>query len=270
MNIFVCLKQVPDTASRIQLLPDANGIDETHLEWIINPYDEFALEAALQIKEKHKGQVNVLSLGPKRVENALRRALAMGADQAYLVECGETQDPSLISLACAEVIQTISSADSGSAGSAGFLPDLILMGKTSVDFNHSATGPMLAEHLNLPHIGFVTCIKNIADTKESKITVERPLNEAKETITTGLPLLLTVEKGINQPRYPSLPGIIQAKKKPLKIIPLSSLKAQNHQSSIQFRSYQLPQSPKAQILSGTSEQQVKQLVQILRDKEKVL
>lgn len=260
MNIFVCLKQVPDTASQIKIMEDGKGIDESSLEWIINPYDEFALEEALQIKEKHNGKVSVFSLGPVRAESTLRRALAMGADQAHLIECSASTDPFFASAALAQAIKSVSPK-----------PNLILMGKVGVDENHNATGPMLAERLEVNHIGFVNQPTQITQQENGGyiITVKRLMNGMVEEICTSLPLLLTIDKGIGQPRYPSLPGIIQAKKKPLQKITLDS--AESLPRHICFHSYKLPdKTPSANIISGSPEEQTKQLVHLLKTKEKVL
>ena len=237
----------------------SNGIDESNLEWIINPYDEFALEEALQIKEKHNGKVSVFSLGPARAEIALRRALAMGADQANLIEYSASADPFFASAALAQAIKPFSP------------PDLILMGKVGVDENHSATGPMLAERLQMNHIGFVNQPTQITQQENGGylITVKRLMNGMAEEIRTSLPLLLTIDKGIGQPRYPSLPGIIQAKKKPLQKIPLESADSLPHH--IRFHSYRLPnKNPKANMIPGSPEEQAQKLVHLLKTKEKVL
>ena len=256
MHIFVCLKQVPDTASQIKLI-DSQGIDESNIEWIINPYDEFALEAALQIKEAHNAEVSVISIGPIRVETALRRALAMGADHAHLIEHNKPIDPFFIATQLSQTIKFIRS------------PNLILMGKVGVDENHSATGPMLAECLNMNHIGSVNqAIQLKQENNMHSILVKRVINGILEEIHTSLPLLLTVDKGIAEPRYPSLPGIIQAKKKPLQKHSVSTTETA---PLIKFHSYRLPNKNKTtKMLTGTPEEQAKQLIDALKTKEKVL
>ena len=259
MNIFVCIKQVPDTATRIKLKEDNSGIDDTRVEWILNPYDEFALEEALHIKEQHGGKIRLFSMGPKRVENALRRGLAMGADEAYQIESPSATDPAFAAAALAQAIQSIN-----------IPPDLILMGKVGVDENHQATGPMLAEHLHLNHIGFVNhpTLIQTTDSGGYTITVKRLMHGQTEEIQTPLPLLITVDKGIGEPRYPSLTGIIQAKKKPVQNVTVTP---QENLSKIKFHSYRLPdKKPDATMLSGSPEEQAKKLVHLLKTKEKVL
>jgi len=261
MNIIVCLKQVPDTASQIHLLNINEGIDESGLEWVINPYDEFALEEALKIRQHMEGEIDVISVGPPRSTSALRRALAMGADRAHLVESTETMDPACVTSVLAEVIKTRTSS-----------PDIILMGKVGVDENHSASGSMLAERLEMNHVGFITKLSYPdPQQKEQTFLAERLMHGFKEQIRFSLPILITVDKGINQPRYPSLPGIIQAKKKKLNSISLSSLKNSSCSRRIQFHSYSLPSKPPAaRLLSGSPEEQVKELVRCLKEKEKVI
>ena len=260
MNILVCLKQVPDTGTRIQLLKDAEGINESGIEWIINPYDEFALEEALRIKErKQNTEVVVLSMGPTRAEKALRTALAMGADRACLIETEEKWDPCYVTQALSQVIK-----EENNWG-------LILMGKAGIDENHSATGPMLAERLQLPHVGFVIKLKELEEG-EGKWLCERQMEvDIKEEITLCLPALITVEKGINEPRYPSLPGIMKAKRKIFKKVSLSSLNLSSVALPISFHSYRLPGAPPSpQLISGSAEEQAKELIRLLKEKEKVL
>ena len=248
---------MPDTGTRIQLLKEAEGIDESGIEWIINPYDEFALEEALRIRErKQKGEVIVLSMGPARVEKALRTALAMGADRAYLIETEEKKPPSFTAQALSQIIKEEKA-------------DLIITGKTGIDENLSATGPMLAEQLQWPHVGFIRTLKEL---EKGKWLCERQMEAGiVEEIILHLPALVTVEKGINEPRYPSLPGIMKAKKKPLKKVDLSSLHVSSTAQIIHFHSYHLPNLPPSpQLISGSAEEQVKKLLQILKEKEKIL
>ena len=259
LKIFVCIKQVPDSSTLIKLKTDEEGIDDSQIEWVINPYDEFALEEALKIKEKvGKGEVCVFSLGPARVEGAVRTALAMGADKACLIETQTAPGPALTTQALATLIQREQEP-----------PDLILTGKTGIDFNHSASGPLLAERLGLDHIGFVT---HIEIKPENWLLCERQLHtETKEEIHIHLPALISVEKGINQPRYPSLPGIMKAKTKPIEKVSLAELNLQNLAEDVAFQLFQLPtQQTTPQILTGTAEEQAHQLIHILKEKEKII
>lgn len=254
MNILICLKQVPDTSIRIQLSKDNTGIDTSNIEWIINPYDEFALEEALRIKESSPDtKIIALSMGPPRVEKSLRTALAIGADKAYFIEAEKPENSQQVSQALCAVIKQENI-------------DLILMGKLGIDENNSATGPMLAEQLQIPHVGFVT---KLTKNTDNTWTCERQIEEGiKEEISLRLPALLTTEKGINTPRYPSLVGIIQAKNKVLKKITLSSLNLTKPIPSFCFNSYSLPKTTFSnQLITGSPLEQSKKLIQILKDKK---
>ena len=255
MKIVVYLKQVPDTGARIELSQDKNSISEEGIEWIINPYDEFALEEALRIKDKRGAvgktntQIVVCSVGPRRAEKALRTALAMGADEACLIETKSPSAPLLAATALASYIKEEVS--------------MVLMGKTSIDEDQAATGPMLAELLKLPHVGFVTNLHQ----KEGDIWQATRQIEAgiKQEITFKLPALITAEKGLNKPRYPSLPGIMRAKKKPLKVLELNSLNLQS--VPIQFHSYRLPApSPPPELITGSVDEQATKLAKLLKDR----
>ena len=257
MKILVCLKQVPDTGTRIQISKEKDNIDESGIEWILNPYDEYALEEALQIKErKNTGKITVVSVGPNRVEKTLRTGLAMGADRAFLLETKKKiRDPSWTAEILAQIIKKEN-------------PDLIITGQVGIDENHSATGPMLAEHLNLPHVGFV---KNFKELKQGNWLCTRQMEAGlTEEITIRLPALITVTKGINKPRYPSLPGIMKAKKKRLEKIDASELSIDT--PAITFHSYSLPKenTTEPKILEGSVEEQVKELIHLLKEKEKVI
>ncbi len=254
MKILVCLKQTPDTGARIQLQKQRSGIEESEIDWIINPYDEFALEEALRIKEKKpETEVVVLSLGPERVKKALRQALAKGADRAYLIlppsKAPNNKHPFFVSEALA---QTIKIKEENW--------DLILMGKVGIDENYGATGYMLAERLKVPHAGYIMKLQEIEDGKWLCKRYIEP--EIKEEIALSLPALITVEKGINEPRYPTLPGIMRAKKKPLQEISLSDLK--NLPKDLNFHSYEPPPPPPSPvIISGPVEKQVNTLLSLL-------
>ena len=291
---MVCIKQVPDTGTRIQLLKEGKGIDESGIEWIINPYDEFALEEALRIKERIPNtRVQVLSLGPPRVEKALRTALAMGADKAVLIETPVSpssseekpsllnKNPALVAQALAQIISSqkdftspeglkkASFEEKKNPPAEKIKWDLILTGKVGIDESHFATGPMLAEKLNIPHVGFVT---KLQEKIKNIWLCERQGEEGIiEEITLHLPALITVEKGLNEPRYPSLPGIMKAKKKELKKIKLSTLDIHYDKQMITFHSYQLPkESPPPRFISGSAEEQAKKLIHILKEKEKLI
>ena len=255
MKIFICLKQVPDTNTRLSLLPDGKGINESNIEWIINPYDEFALEEALKIKEKKsEGSVTVVSVGPPRTEKTLRTALAMGADRAVLLETNSKLNPAETSHILADFLKNENF-------------DLIFTGKSGIDNNHSLTGVMLAEHLQIDQVSFIS---HMEEMQNDFWLCRRSINSGvKQEIQLKIPFVVTVDKGINQPRYPSLPGIMKAKKKPIEKISISPPTDKHY--DIRLHSYYLPDKKiKPRIFTGTSQEQVNQLIEALRNKEKVI
>ena len=203
MKSIVCLKQVPDTETQIKVNSDANGIVTEGIKYIINPYDEFSVEEALKLKEKFKGgEVIILSIGPDRATEAIRTALAMGADKGIHIndEALNTADPYNTAKALAAVIS-------------GLEYDVIFCGQRAIDDDFSDVGPMLAELLQLPQANFVTKV-DVADDKTSA-SIEKDVEGGKETVESPLPCVITSQKGLNEPRYASLPGIMKAKKKPI-------------------------------------------------------
>lgn len=203
MRSIVCLKQVPDTETQIKVNSEATGIVTEGIKYIINPYDEFSVEEALRLKEKFKGgEVIILSIGPDRATEAIRTALAMGADKGIHIndEALNQADPYTVAQALAAAIS-------------GLEYDIIFCGQRAIDDDFSEAGPMLAELLQLPQVTFVTKV-DVAEDKTSA-TIDKDVEGGKETVETPLPCVLTSQKGLNEPRYASLPGIMKAKKKPI-------------------------------------------------------
>lgn len=260
MKIFVCIKQVPDTETKIKISPDATSIDTTGIKWVINPYDEYAIEEAVKYREANASvgaQVFVLSVGPsKRVSESLRTALAMGADEGIVVNAPENIDSYSTARALAEVIKSEGGAS------------LIFTGKLAIDDNASSVTQMLAEFLGIPH---TTVVSKFALSPEG-ITVERDIEGgAKEIISMTAPAVIGANKGLNIPRYASLPGIMKAKKKILKEIEFSSLNIPASDLKVKYSQISLPaEKPSVKMLAGDSAHQVTELVQLLRDEAKVL
>jgi electron transfer flavoprotein beta subunit len=202
VNIIVCLKQVPDTESQIKVASDGKSIVTDDIKWVMNPYDEFGVEEALRIKEKHGGEVTVVGLGPKRVTESIRTALAMGADKGILVS-----DPAL------EGSDSLATAKALAAAIKDLEYDLIFTGQRGVDDDLGVVGAALGELLGIPHVAVVVKADISEDGKSVK--VQRPVEGQTLVIESSLPALLTAQKGLNEPRYASLPGIMKAKKKPL-------------------------------------------------------
>lgn len=202
MNIVVCIKQVPDTESQIKIASDAKSIVTDDIKWVMNPYDEFGVEEALRLKEKFGGEVTVVGLGPKRVTESLRTALAMGADKGVLIsdEALEGSDSLAVAKALAAAIKDLEY-------------DLIFTGQRGIDDDMGVVGAALAEMLGIPQISLAVKIEMAEDGKSLK--AHRPVEGQTLVIETQLPVLITAQKGLNEPRYASLPGIMKAKKKPL-------------------------------------------------------
>ena len=199
MNIIVCIKQVPDTTN-VKINPETNTLVRAGVESIINPFDMYALEEGLRVREKHGGTVTVLSMGPPQVDESLREAISLGADEAVLL--------SDRSFAGADTLATAYTLASGIRKLGG--ADIIFMGRQAIDGDTGQVGPGVAENLGIPHI---TDIRKIESIEEGTIIVERMLEEGYLRLKTSLPVLLTVVKEINEPRLPSLKGKMAARKK---------------------------------------------------------
>ncbi len=258
MKIVVCVKQVPDTEARIRIAPDGKGIAENDLNWIVSPYDEYALEEALKLKEAKGGEVVLVSVGPDRVQSALRNGLAMGADSAIHMKdpLFDTLDSHGIAWALAAAIKPLG-------------PDLILAGQQGVGTDNSQVPGMLAEILDLPQVTVAVKI----EITDGKATVQREIEGATETWETTLPAVLSAQKGLNEPRYASLKGIMAAKKKPITVMDAAAagLKAEDLAPKTRIVSMELPPSRSAvKMIEGDADTQVKELLRVLHDEAKVL
>ncbi|NEX78133.1 electron transfer flavoprotein subunit beta/FixA family protein [Bacillus thermocopriae] len=257
MKIIVIMKQTFDTEEKIVI---ENGvIDKENVELIINPYDEYAIEEAVKLKEKHGGDVTVITVGTDEAESALRTALAIGVDHAILVEM-EEDAVQLDENGIANVLATVIKEKEF---------DLILGGNMSVDNGASQVGPRLAEVLNIPHIATITKIE--VDGKNVK--AERDAEGDVEIIESSLPILVTAQQGLNEPRYPSLPGIMKAKKKPIQKLSMEDLDIEEEllQPLSKIVECYLPKKkPSGRILKGDLSNQVEELVQLLCHEAKVI
>jgi electron transfer flavoprotein beta subunit len=255
---IVCIKQVPDTETKIKLRADNNGIDTTGIKWVMNPYDEYAVEEAIKMREAGNiSQVVVLSLGPKsRTSDVLRTALAMGADEAVLIDGPEDLDAHVVATALSAAIKLEGEFK------------VILTGRLSIDGNAASVGQMLAEYLNIPHSTVVT--KIVLDGAVAQ--VDREIDGgSRELLQLKLPALMAANKGLNMPRYASLPGIMKAKKKVIKEIALDTLGIAAGAARIRHINFSLPKDkPSVNLLSGESSAQVQQLTKLLREEAKVI
>jgi len=197
MNILVCVSHVPDTTTRVNVGSDAKSIDPAGVKFILNPYDEFAVEEALRLRDKHKGEVTAISVGPDNAKEAIRQALAMGADKGILVKA-DKKDSFQVAEMLAAAIKPLNA-------------DLILLGKQSIDFDGMEIAPMLSELLHLPAATVVVALT----IDGSKATAEKEIEGGRETIELDMPCIIAAQKGLNDPRYPSLPNIMKAKQKPI-------------------------------------------------------
>jgi electron transfer flavoprotein beta subunit len=200
MEIVVLVKQVPDTESLIQIAGDGVSIKKDDLKWVMNPYDEFAVEEALRIRETHGGTVTILCLGPDKAMETIRTALAMGADKGVHINDPATEGSD--SLAIAKLL---------SAALKEMPYDLVIAGMRAVDDDNYQVASAVADFLQIPQITQVTK-EEIAD---GKIKCHQVVDGGVAVIEASLPVLFTAQRGLNEPRYASLPGIMKAKKKPL-------------------------------------------------------
>lgn len=258
MKIFVCLKQVPDTEAKIKIAADGNSIDPSGLKWVMNPYDEHAVEEAIKLRDSQPGsQVWVVSLGPKlRVSEALRTALAMGADEGILINAPDSLDSFSVAKALATVIKQEGDAK------------VIFTGKLAIDDNASSVSQMVAELLNMPH---ATVVSKFTFSTEN-IIVERDIDGgSKEVLQLMTPAVVGANKGLNMPRYASLPGIMKAKKKILKEIEFSTLNVSPADQKTKYSRLTLPpDKPAVKLIQGDAKSQATELVKLLRDEAKVL
>lgn len=249
MTICVCIKRVPDTEAQILLAADGRSVDSAGINYIINPYDEYALEAALQLQEQQGGTVTLVSVGPEDTDKVLRKALAMGGDQAVLLTVdSDPTDPAQAAGALAAWLATQSF-------------DLVLCGKQGVDQDHGATGPMLAEKLGL------ACVAGISSlaVENGQATVEREIEGGKERYRLALPAVFSCDKGLNEPRYASLKGIMAAKKKPLETLP-----AQVGGSTQSIEGLAYPAARPAGRIIGKGPEAAGELLGLLRNEAKIL
>jgi electron transfer flavoprotein beta subunit len=264
VNIIVCIKQVPDTEAQIKIAPDGKSIVKDDIKWVMNPYDEFGVEEALRIKEKSGGEVTVISLGPKRATESIRTALAMGADKGILIT-----DPA------ADGSDAIATAKALAAVIKGLKYDLIFTGQRGVDEDMGLVGATLAEFLGIPHLPVIVKVEVGQDGKSVK--VHRPVEGQTLVIESSLPALVTAQKGLNEPRYASLPGIMKAKKKPLEEKTLSGLGLNPSEFGEAARKLKIvkitppPQRKAGKIIAGDSpEQKAAELARLLRQEAKVI
>ncbi len=258
MKIFVCIKQVPDTETKIKIKPDGTGIEPAGIKWVMNPYDEYAVEESIKIRDANPGStVNVITVGPKeRAVEALRTALAMGADEALVINATDGFDANSTAKALASVIQSEGGAD------------LVLTGKLSIDANQSSVSQMVAEYLKIPHATVVSQLQISAGSASASRDIE---GGAKEKLQLTLPALVAANKGLNTPRYASLPGIMKAKKKVIKEFDAATIGVSDSDKKVILKNLTLPaEKPAVKMLTGDATSQSQELIKLLRDEAKAL
>lgn len=257
MNIYVLMKRTFDTEEKISI--SGGKINEDGAEFIINPYDEYAIEEAIQVRDANGGEVTVISVGNEDAEKQLRTALAMGADKAVLINTEddvENGDQFTTAKIIAEYLKDKEA-------------DLILGGNVAIDGGTGQVGPRVAELLSIPYVTTITKL----EINGTKATVIRDVEGDSEVIETSLPLLVTAQQGLNEPRYPSLPGIMKAKKKPLEELELDDLDLEEEDVEAKTKTIEIYLPPKKEagkVLSGELTEQVKELVHLLHTEAKVV
>ena len=250
MKIAVCVKRVPDSETRVKIASDGKSLDEAGVKFILNPYDEFAVEEALRRKEQAgTGDVVVVSLGPAAAQETIRTALAMGADRGVLLEADRVPVDGL----------EVAKALAAELKHGGY--DLILFGKMAIDDYNHQVGPMVAELLDVP---CVTAVAHL-DIAGQRGTAEREIEGGVEIVEFPLPAVLTTDKGLNEPRYPALKGIMAAKKKPLEL-----KRAALGAGGLEVLGLTPPPQRKDGKVVGEGPAAVPELLRLLREEAKVL
>lgn len=257
MNIYVLLKKTFDTEDKI-VVTDGQ-IEDDGAEFIINPYDEYAVEEAITQRDAHGGEVTVVTIGDEDSEKQLRTALAMGADKAVLINTEDDLEDG-DQFTTAKILEAFFEDKN---------VDLILAGNVAIDEASGQVGPRLAERLNIPYVTTIVHLEIDGET----VQIDKDVEGDIEKIETSLPLLVTCQQGLNEPRYPSLPGIMKAKKKPLEELEINDLDLDEDDVEPKTKTVDiyLPAEKEAgRILEGDLGDQVQELVSLLKNDAKVL
>lgn len=260
MNIYVFVKRVPDTESKIRINAETNTIIDEGLNFVLSPFDEYAVEEALRLREGKGGQVTIVSVGPEEALIILKKCLAMGADEAVLIkdDTPETYD----GYRTARIIsQTVRKNFSNF--------DLLLFGKQSVGVDNTQVPSMVAELLGLPQVNVVTKL----EIEGSRGIAHREIEGALEKVEFSLPAVLSAQKGLNEPRYETLKGIMMAKKKEIPVVSLNDLDLKEEELLPQLEIVKMESPPTRQagkIVEGEPEEAAKKLVELLHSEAKVI
>jgi electron transfer flavoprotein beta subunit len=259
MKILVAVKQVPDTATQVKIGADPRSIDTAGITWIVSPYDEFAVEEALRIKEKRgQGEVVAVTLGPERAKEALRSCLAMGCDRAIHVNDPGLADPD--TLTAARVLAAVIKQEA---------PQLVLCGRQAIDDDMGAVPAQLAELLGWTCAYWI--MEEVVDADGKTVRVARQMEGGLEVFDLPLPALVTCQKGLNEPRYPTLKGIMGAKKKEIKDVKAADLGLGAVERQLNIVGLEaLPPRPPGRVIQGDVPTAVKELVRALREEAKAI
>jgi electron transfer flavoprotein beta subunit len=250
MKIAVCVSQVPDTTTKIKIGTDGRTIDPAGVTYIINPYDEFAVEAGLQLKEKHGGETIVITVGSDSAKDVIKKAYAMGIEKGILIKTDKELDSYSIARNLSDVLKEIN-------------PDVVLFGKQSIDYDDCQVPGITAELLGIPCINVVVALD--IDPSTGKVTAEREIEGGKEVVESSLPVAIAAQRGLNNPRYPNLKGIMQAKSKPIEERQISY-----SENKTEVISMTLPQPKSKGKIVGEGVAAVPELVRLLREEAKVI
>ena len=248
MKIAVCVSYVPDTATKIKISPDGKSIENDGVVFILNPYDEIAVEEALKLKEKSGGETFAISVGSENNKEAIKKALAMGIDNGILLKTDQETDSFSTASVLAEEIKSLGA-------------DIVFFGRQSVDYDNSIVGQLTAQILNYPCISVVVKF----DIDGNKVTAEREIEGGREVVEAELPAVITAQKGLNEPRYASLKGIMVAKKK---VIAEKEISGINNLTESLLLTKPEPKQPGRII--GTDKSAVAELVNLLQNEAKVI
>lgn len=262
MNIVVLVKQTPDTETKPKIAGDGKSLETGDVKWVMNPYDEFAVEEALKTKEKAGGEVTVISVGPDRCVETIRTALAMGADKGIQVwdDSLEGADPFVTANVLAGAIKSVD-------------PDIVFAGKQAIDNDAAQTMSRVAEILDIPQANIVVGLEVSGDGKGASCKANRRVEGGEELLEFTLPALVSAEKGLNEPRYASLPGIMKAKKKPFEKKGPGDVGVSGESlgSRQQVVSTVIPeQARRNTIIDGEVPDAAKEMVRLLREEAKVI
>jgi electron transfer flavoprotein beta subunit len=248
MNILVCISQVPDTTTKVAVDASGTAINPTGVKFILNPYDEYAIETGLRLREAHGGSVTTVTVGQDSAKEILRTALAMGSDAAMLVKSDSTADSFFVAQNIAQV------AKEGAY-------DVVVCGRQSIDFDSFQVPSMVAELLQWANINMVSALSIDGTT----VSAERDIDGGKEVIAATLPIVLSAQKGLYEPRYPKLPDIMKAKSKPIaEVTPIAS------EPRVRVVGMTLPESKRLQKIMGDSDADITELVRLLHEEAKII